>query len=77
MSIFPTAGSPRDGYIYSQHYPKARFDESVPHIGAAAYAYPAVRWLESHNKIYIFSAAFGRRKNPPADKKRIPAIIFT
>ncbi|MCH5213339.1 MAG: amidohydrolase [Oscillospiraceae bacterium] len=49
VSIFLVAGSINDGYIYGQHHPKVRFDDSVLHCGAAAYAYSALRWLEQHN----------------------------
>ena len=34
--------------VYPQHHPKVRFDESALPLGAAAYAYCAVRWLEEH-----------------------------
>ncbi len=46
VSMFLVAGSANDGYIYSQHHPKVRFDDSVLHCGSAAYAYSALRWLE-------------------------------
>ena len=43
------AGQPKDGHIYPQHHPKARFlDEALPG-GAAAYAHVAMEWLK-HNK---------------------------
>lgn len=48
-SMFLVAGSSKDGYIYSQHHPKVRFDDSVLRCGAAAYAYSALRWLEEHS----------------------------
>ncbi len=50
VSMILVAGSSNDGYVYGQHHPKVRFDDSVLHIGAAAYAYSALRWLEQHNK---------------------------
>lgn len=40
------AGEPEKGYGYPLHHPKTKFDESVLHIGAAAYAYGAIRFLE-------------------------------
>ena len=39
------AGEPEKGYGYPLHHPKTKFDESVLHIGAAAYAYGAIRFL--------------------------------
>ena len=42
------AGSPQTGYVYNQHHPKVRFDESTLPLGAAVYAYTALRWLEEH-----------------------------
>ncbi len=51
VSMFLVAGSSNDGYIYGQHHPKVRFDDSVLHIGTAAHAYAALRLLErSENK---------------------------
>ncbi|MCH5184541.1 MAG: amidohydrolase [Oscillospiraceae bacterium] len=47
--MFLVAGSSGDGYIYGQHHPKVRFDDSVLHRGAAAYAYSALRLLEQSN----------------------------
>lgn len=43
------AGHPKKGYIYPQHHPKAKFDESTLPVGAAAYAYTAMRWLSEHS----------------------------
>lgn len=37
-----------DGTTYPQHHPKVRFDEAVLPLGAAAFAYSAMRWLEAH-----------------------------
>ena len=45
VSMFLTAGSSDDGYIFGQHHPKVRFDDSVLYRGSAAYAYTALRWL--------------------------------
>lgn len=41
-------GSSNDGYLYPQHHPKAKFDDSALFQGSAAYAYMAIRWLEEH-----------------------------
>lgn len=49
VSMFLTAGSSADGYVFSQHHPKVRFDDSVLYRGSAAYAYTALRWLDEHN----------------------------
>ncbi len=43
-----SAGSSDEGYIYPQHHPKIVFDENVLPVGAAAYAYYAIRWLEEN-----------------------------
>ncbi len=48
VSMFLTAGSSLNGYCYSQHNPKVRFDDSVLHIGSAAFVHIALRWLEEH-----------------------------
>ena len=42
------AGEPEKGYPYAQHHPKVKFDESVLPVGAAIYAYAAMRWLDEH-----------------------------
>ncbi len=42
VSMFLVAGSSKDGYLYGQHHPKVRFDDSVLCKGAAAYAYLAL-----------------------------------
>ena len=47
-AIFVGAGNPKEGYLYSQHHPKVRFDERCLPVGAAAYAQAALRWLEEH-----------------------------
>lgn len=46
-SLFITAGNSQDGYIYGQHNPKVRFDESCLCMGSAAYAYVGLRYLQS------------------------------
>ena len=48
-AMFLAAGNAQEGYIYSQHNPKVRFDDSVLHCGSAAYVQAALRWLEEHN----------------------------
>ncbi len=48
VSMFLTAGSSLDGYRYSQHNPKVRFDDSILYVGSAAFAHLASRWLEEH-----------------------------
>ena len=42
------AGKPDEGYIYPQHNPKVKFDESALAAGTAVYVYDAMRWLEEH-----------------------------
>lgn len=49
VSMFLTAGNSDEGYLYSQHNPKTRFDDSVLYCGSAAYAQMALRWLEEHS----------------------------
>lgn len=49
VSMILIAGSSDDGYIYGQHHPKVRFDDSVLYHGSAAYAYSALRWLGQHS----------------------------
>lgn len=48
VSMFLTAGSSKDGYIFSQHHPKVKFDDSVLYYGSAAYAHTALCWLKEH-----------------------------
>ena len=43
------AGTPEAGYLYPLHHPKVKFDEETLPLGAAIYAYVAMRWLEEHN----------------------------
>lgn len=45
VSMFLSAGSSKDGYLYGQHHPKVRFDDSILFEGSAAYSYFALRWL--------------------------------
>lgn len=47
-SMFLLAGSSNDGYLYGQHNPKVKFDDSVLYRGSAAYVQAALRWLEEH-----------------------------
>mgnify|MGYP002149010289 FL=1 len=48
VSMFLSAGNAKEGYVYGQHHPKVRFDDSVLYEGAAAYAYMGLRWLSDH-----------------------------
>ena len=41
-----SAGNAKEGYLYGQHHPKVRFDDSVLYEGSAAYTYMALRWSE-------------------------------
>lgn len=50
VSMFLTAGSSKDGYTFSQHHPKVKFDDSVLYFGSAAYAHTALCWLSEHNQ---------------------------
>ena len=40
----------KEGYLYGQHHPKVRFDDSVLYEGSAAYTYMALRWLADHKE---------------------------
>ena len=42
------AGNSEEGYIYPQHHPKVKFDETVLPIGSAVLAHSAFFWLENH-----------------------------
>lgn len=42
------AGHPENGYVYPQHHPMVKFDETALTNGSAIYAYTAIRWLEEH-----------------------------
>lgn len=48
VSMFLVAGSTADGYLFGQHHPKVRFDDSVLYRGSAAYAHTALSWLAQH-----------------------------
>lgn len=48
VSMFLSAGNAKEGYVYGQHHPKVRFDDSVLYEGSAAYVYMALRWLSDH-----------------------------
>ncbi len=48
VSMFLAAGSSKDGYLYGQHHPKVRFDDSILWRGSAAFALLALKWLENH-----------------------------
>lgn len=43
------AGQPEAGYTYPLHHPMVKFDEEALPVGAAIYAYTALRWLEEHS----------------------------
>lgn len=44
------AGTEEEGYIYNVHNPSVRFDENSFHVGAAVYAFCAMKWLEDNSK---------------------------
>ena len=48
LSMFLSAGSSNEGYMYGQHNPKVIFNDDVLYIGAAIHTYMALRWLEEH-----------------------------
>lgn len=48
VSLMLGMGGAEKEYSYPQHHPRAKFDDSVLHLGAGAYAYTAIRWLESN-----------------------------
>ena len=48
LSVNLAAGQKGRGYDYPLHHASTIFDESALPIGAATYAYAAVRWLEDH-----------------------------
>ena len=48
VGLYLTAGSIEEGYLYGQHNPKVRFDDSVLYRGCAAYVYMALRWLQEN-----------------------------
>ena len=48
VSMFLAAGSSQDGYVFGQHHPKVKFDDSVLYRGSAAYVQTALRWLNEH-----------------------------
>lgn len=50
VSMFLTAGNSKDGYLYGQHHPKVKYDDSVLFLGSAAYTQMALRWLEDHKE---------------------------
>lgn len=48
VGMMLSTGNAKEGYCYTQHNPKAKFDDSVLFRGSAAYVYAAARWLEEH-----------------------------
>lgn len=51
VMIALAAGETAKGFPFPQHHPKVKFDENALPIGAAIYAWNALRWLESHQGI--------------------------
>lgn len=49
VSMFLTTGNTQEGYLYGQHHPKVRYDDSVLYRGSAAYVQMALRWLKEHS----------------------------
>ena len=48
LSMFLVAGSTNDGYMYGQHNPKVKFDDSVLYLGTAVHVQMALNWLAEH-----------------------------
>lgn len=48
VSMFLSAGNAKEGYVYGQHHPKVKFDDSILYEGSAAYSWFALRWLSEH-----------------------------
>lgn len=44
------AGTEEEGYIYNVHNPSVRFNENSFHVGAAVYAFCAMKWIEDNSK---------------------------
>ena len=51
VMIAMAAGESSKGFPFPQHHPKVKFDEKALPIGAALYAWNAMRWLENHQGI--------------------------
>lgn len=49
VGMFLSAGNSNEGYIYSQHHPMVRFDDSVLYRGSASLAWLSYRWLQDHH----------------------------
>lgn len=50
-SVFLVLGArSEENEVYGQHHPKVQFNEKCLPVGAAAYAYAAVSWLEKQSK---------------------------
>lgn len=45
IMVSMAAGNPKDGYVYPQHHPKVKFDETVLWQGAALFASSALSYL--------------------------------
>ena len=48
VGMFLSAGNSNEGYIYSQHHPMVRFDDSILYRGSASLAWLSFRWLQDH-----------------------------
>lgn len=48
VGMMISTGNAKEGFCYTQHNPKVKFDDSVLYCGTAAYVYAAARWLEEH-----------------------------
>lgn len=48
VGMMISTGNAKEGFCYTQHNPKVKFDDSVLYRGTAAYVYAAARWLEEH-----------------------------
>ena len=49
VGMFLSAGNSNEGYVYSQHHPMVRFDDSVLYRGSASLAWLSYRWLQDHH----------------------------
>lgn len=52
-----------DGEIYGQHHPKVQFNEKCLPVGAASFAYAAMRWLEKHSEEKLGEETNGDQRN--------------
>lgn len=49
ISMFLVAGNSKEGYLYGQHHPQVRFDDSVLYRGSAAFVQMACSWLNEQS----------------------------